>query len=251
MSALDYWSFAATIASLVLAIVAICLSILFYILSTKESKETTKAAESIDNQVAKLQELFERMYDSAFSEMRETHSKFADYILRRSDLQGGGEENQPDIFDGLSVNKEDIAKEVSAEVLSNLGEVITKDQANELIDEAIGRALQKEEVLRRETNKTELYNDILGTLLLARAFTPRRALSVADLEEEVTDYEHEAIAISIFEMVSKNWVRLVQDPRMKHIKDQSDDQSYLTSVTGVFVTKEGREEFTKRLHGET
>lgn len=74
MSAFDIISFVASIASLILAIGAIWLSIVFYKMSTQASNATTEAAKGIAASVERLEKLFDKLYSDTFSMMRDTVS---------------------------------------------------------------------------------------------------------------------------------------------------------------------------------
>lgn len=76
----DFTSLAASIMSLVLAVLAIWLSIVFYKLSTKASDSTNKASEEIHSSVTKLEQLFDRLYNDTFSVMRDTVSDMRRHI---------------------------------------------------------------------------------------------------------------------------------------------------------------------------
>lgn len=69
---LDFTSLAASIMSLVLAVLAIWLSIVFYKLSIKASDSTNKASEEIHSSVGRLEQLFDKLYNDTFSVMRDT-----------------------------------------------------------------------------------------------------------------------------------------------------------------------------------
>ena len=71
-SILELLSFAATVASLILAITAIWLSIVFYRLSNEASKATTEASKGIGASVERLEKLFDKLYSDTFSMMRDT-----------------------------------------------------------------------------------------------------------------------------------------------------------------------------------
>ena len=80
LSTLEVIAFMASVASLVLAILAIWLSIAFFRMSTDLSARTTEAAEDIGSSVQKLEALFERLYADTFSMMRETVSDMRRHI---------------------------------------------------------------------------------------------------------------------------------------------------------------------------
>ena len=65
-------SFTATVASLILAILAIYLSIKFYQMSSNLSQKSTEAANRINASTEKLEILFDKLYSDTFSMMRDT-----------------------------------------------------------------------------------------------------------------------------------------------------------------------------------
>jgi len=67
---------AASIASLVLAVVAIGLSIVFFVLATKAAQQTGEAAKEISSGVERLEGLFNLFYRDTFTMMRDTFSDF-------------------------------------------------------------------------------------------------------------------------------------------------------------------------------
>jgi hypothetical protein len=73
-------AFIATIASLVLAVVAIWLSLVFFKLSSKLSESTKEAAKGIGSSVERLEKLFDKLYADTFSMMRDTVSDMRKHI---------------------------------------------------------------------------------------------------------------------------------------------------------------------------
>lgn len=73
-------SFMASIASLILAICAIWLSVVFYRMSSEASKATTEAAKGIAASVERLEKLFDKLYSDTFSMMRDTVSDMRKHI---------------------------------------------------------------------------------------------------------------------------------------------------------------------------
>lgn len=72
MSPIDYFSLISSITSIILGIVAIVLSVLFYRMSEKTGRENEKVATSIASNVTKLEELFNKLYSGTFDMMKET-----------------------------------------------------------------------------------------------------------------------------------------------------------------------------------
>lgn len=71
-STFDIISFIASIASLILAVGAIWLSVVFFRMSDAASKATTEAAKDIAASVERLEKLFDKLYSDTFSMMRDT-----------------------------------------------------------------------------------------------------------------------------------------------------------------------------------
>lgn len=80
MSGIDLASFAASIASLALAAVAIWLSVFFYRMSSELSEGTKEAAKGIGASVERLEKLFDKLYADTFSMMRDTVSDMRRHI---------------------------------------------------------------------------------------------------------------------------------------------------------------------------
>jgi vacuolar-type H+-ATPase subunit I/STV1 len=76
----DVISLTASIASLVLAVVAIWLSIFFYRMTSQLSESTKEAAKDIGASVERLEKLFDKLYSDTFSMMRDTVSDMRKHI---------------------------------------------------------------------------------------------------------------------------------------------------------------------------
>lgn len=80
-------SFTAAISSVILAIVAIWLSIVFYKMSSGSQAATTEAAKGIAASVERLEKLFDKLYSDTFSMMRETVSDMRKHIWPAEDAE--------------------------------------------------------------------------------------------------------------------------------------------------------------------
>src|ERR1051326_2930926 len=80
MTSQEVLSMIASIASLVLAILAIWLSIVFYKMATASSERTTDAARGIAANVDRLEKLFDRLYADTFGIMKDTVSDMRRHI---------------------------------------------------------------------------------------------------------------------------------------------------------------------------
>lgn len=101
-SVFDIISFIASIASLILAIGAIWLSVVFFRMSDSASKATTEAAKDIAASVERLEKLFDKLYSDTFSMMRDTVADMRKHIW-----------NNPQ---SSSVDKNEISGAVRAEI---------------------------------------------------------------------------------------------------------------------------------------
>jgi exonuclease VII large subunit len=87
MTTFDVISFIASIASLILAIGAIWLSVVFYKMSMAASSATTEAAKGIASSVERLEKLFDKLYSDTFSMMRDTVSDMRKHIWPAEDTE--------------------------------------------------------------------------------------------------------------------------------------------------------------------
>lgn len=115
MSNVELLSFVASIASLVLAIVAISLSVVFFRMSSNLSEKSTEAAKGINASVEKLEMLFDRLYADTFSMMRDTVSDMRKHIWPEEPAADEKitTEIEKRADEKIKVLKDDIEKEVS------------------------------------------------------------------------------------------------------------------------------------------
>ena len=74
LNIIEVISLTASIASLVLAIVAIWLSLVFFKLSGATSEKANEASRSVMSSVEKLEKIFDKLYSDTFSIMKDTVS---------------------------------------------------------------------------------------------------------------------------------------------------------------------------------
>ena len=94
MTASELISLISSVASLVLAVLAITLSIVFFRMSTVLSQSANDAAKGIEASVARLEQLFDKLYSDTFSMMRETVSDMRKHMWPEevADMSKLGEE---------------------------------------------------------------------------------------------------------------------------------------------------------------
>jgi len=157
MTVFEIASFAAAIASLVLATVAIVLSIVFYKMASQLSESTKEAAKDIGASVEKLEKLFDRLYADTFSMMRETVSDMRKHAWGETTSETPNilEEAEKKAEEKIEALRNRMEKQVSS-VFE--GQKITDDRVDEikselrqLVDKAIDDSRNVEHEAREET----------------------------------------------------------------------------------------------------
>lgn len=80
MTTIEAVSFTASLASLLLAVIAIWLSIVFYRMSTASAEQTKDAAKGIAANVERLEKLFDRLYADTFAMVKDTVSDMRRHV---------------------------------------------------------------------------------------------------------------------------------------------------------------------------
>lgn len=92
LSPSDYFGLASSIASGVLAVVALALSIVFFILSKRDAERSTKNAQEISGSVTRLEKLFDTLYSDTFSMMRDTYTDMRKHVWRATPADSTADE---------------------------------------------------------------------------------------------------------------------------------------------------------------
>lgn len=149
--------FISTIASLILAVIAIWLSIVFFRMSSTLANTTTEAAKGIGASVERLEKLFDKLYSDTFSMMRDTVSDMRKHIWPESKT-GGDDLTQA--IEKKADEKVGILKEQMDSELTRLlhGQKTTeanigslRQEMRELIDKAISTSRRAEVEAQEET----------------------------------------------------------------------------------------------------
>jgi len=187
-SALELLSFIASIASLILAIVAIWLSIVFYRLSSKASETTTEASKGIAASVERLEKLFDKLYSDTFSMMRETVTDMRKHMWPED--ESSEQENALAEVEGKADRKISEIKEAMEERLQTVlaGQKIAEEKNNllqtemkRLIDSAIRTSRNVDLEAREETVREYLLRTI------RRMLRPDRPLMIDDIVKRLSD----------------------------------------------------------------
>ena len=166
MSSIDVISLLASIASLVLAVVAIWLSIVFYRMSTAASGATTEAAKGIAASVDRLEKLFDKLYADTFSMMRDTVTDMRKHIWPAEDPEAASAAEE---MERKADAKVDDLKRSMETQLSEMfqrqqmaGDQVTalRQEMRHLLERAIVGSRQLETEAREETLRTLLMREI-------------------------------------------------------------------------------------------
>lgn len=157
MSTFDVISFVASIASLILAVGAIWLSIVFYKMSTQASNATTEAAKGIAASVERLEKLFDKLYSDTFSMMRETVTDM------RKHMWPTESEDTDKVFEEAEKKADEKVAELKRTMEQEVGSILQKQkiadeklasvraEMRSVLDKAISSSRQVENEAREET----------------------------------------------------------------------------------------------------
>lgn len=144
LSGFDTFSIFASITSIVLGIVAIWLSVLFYKMSDKSARESEKSAHSIEASVKKLEILFDKLYSGTFDMMKDTVTDMRKHVYSRSsEIQNDNDKIQKEI-------NERTLLEVAATVEEIKSSQKTDAELQEIIMDIIESSKNNEKIIKRD-----------------------------------------------------------------------------------------------------
>ena len=146
MNGIEIIAFVASIASLILAVGAIWLSIVFFRMSNDASKATTEAAKGIDASVKRLENLFDKLYSDTFTMMKDTVSDMRKHIWNKPSPDG-----QEKFKAELS---ESLKKEIETQVSKALKETGVNDSS---VNHELSKKLEAslEEIFQKSKKRKE------------------------------------------------------------------------------------------------
>jgi len=162
MTSVEIFSIIASCVSVVLAIVAIALSVFFFRMSLGFSESTKEASKSIGACVERIEILFDKLYTGTFSIMKETVSDIRKHMWREesTDTDKIKEKAEIKAEKKVSLLKSEIDKELlkmfqkqklTEEKLSDV-----RDEVRHLIDKAISDSRRLEIEAHEETIRGEI-----------------------------------------------------------------------------------------------
>lgn len=191
LSAGELLALSTNIAALVLAVIAIWLSIVFFKMSSSLSESTKEAAKGISESVDRLENLFDKLYSDTFSMMRDTVSDMRRHIWPE-DKESLAEETEKRSEEKLGKLREDISSELSSLLNRQMKQDERLDKVRKLVDHAIVSTKEMASEAREETLRARIRHAVKGkefvTLLeLCDEIPVSRAMLANELSEMKED----------------------------------------------------------------
>lgn len=185
LTGIELVAFIASIASLILAVGAIWLSIVFFRMSNEASKATTEAAKGIDASVQRLEKLFDKLYSDTFSMMKETVSDMRKHIWNVDDESVSSEEERNKILEEADRKADEKVSEIKSALDKQLNEILNRQkiadgkvsgigkELESLLENAIQTSRMVESEAREETIRNHILSEIrktrrMGKIAMAR-----------------------------------------------------------------------------------
>ena len=111
----DLFNLIAALTSILLAIFAVILSIIFYRWSNKANKEIVTVAQAIDNNTKKIENLFDRLYSDTFGIMKSNVEAMQKQLYDYKFSSGDSSLKEPEILEELIITIVAKAKVVTKE----------------------------------------------------------------------------------------------------------------------------------------
>ena len=172
MSNIELLALVASISSLILAIGAIWLSIVFFNMSNKASQATTKASEGIDASIQRLENLFDKLYSDTFSMMKDTVSDMRKHIWSGDDDNGNQEENRNTLLEEVDRRAEEKLQEIKSDFEDQLSTILHEqkvadgkvsdmsDDLKKLLENVIQTSSLVESEAREETVRSHIEKEL-------------------------------------------------------------------------------------------
>ena len=172
MSNIELLALIASTASLILAVGAIWLSLVFFKMSDASSKVTTKAASDIDASVQKLEKLFDKLYSDTFSMVKDTVSDMRNHIWNGDDSISSNKDIKNNILEEAERKSEEKIQGIKSVFDNKLTEILRKQEiadnkvsglGNEL-ENLLENAIQTSSMVESEPREEILQNNIIKVI---------------------------------------------------------------------------------------
>jgi oligoendopeptidase F len=200
MNQQDVVSLIASVASLVLAVLAIWLSVVFYKMSAASSEQTKDAAKGIAANVDRLEKLFDRLYADTFSIMKDTVSDMRRHIWP-------DESTRDDTANEIEKRADEKIASLRQELVTEVNEVVHRQTGSDerllqsltqqfsgIVERAIEQSRKVEAQAREETLREKIMRrlrelSVQRRTLTADDFVFEGGLGGADPSTVVTELE--------------------------------------------------------------
>lgn len=212
----------ATISSLILSILAIWLSLVFYKLSSESSREATKALEKIETGIDKMQTLFDKFYSGNLALLTDTYTDLRSHIFNapfeKSIRKSADVEAQQAIGDLEKVLEQEVQEVLaSQDIPISVSESISIGMKSIVKEGIIGTKLAQEkaynttvvDAVRKVIGELSLSNQIVFVQEVMLAVSPQvprieiiEALSKMRQENEISLQPDSIVPSSIVTIIS-------------------------------------------------
>lgn len=151
ISAIEITGFILAIVSVVLAVFSIVFSAIFYRWGKKENESATHVMLKIEEKVACLEKLFDKMYDSTYQIVRENNRAMQHQLFQGGSFENQNLENKDMDATLLILSQKKIKK---SEICSRLS--ISK----EMTEAIVNKLSEKGRVIVEADNETVIANDV-------------------------------------------------------------------------------------------
>lgn len=205
LTGIELVAFIASIASLILAVGAIWLSIVFFRMSNEASKATTEAAKGIDASVQRLEKLFDKLYSDTFSMMKETVSDMRKHIWNVDEESVSSEDEKNKILEEADRKADEKVSEIKSALDKQLNDILNRQkiadgkvsdigkELENLLENAIQTSRMVESEAREETIRNHILSEIrktrrIGKIAIARDLVDKLG-DFLPLQRVVTEIE--------------------------------------------------------------
>jgi len=206
MTSIDLASLTASIASLILAVVAIWLSVFFYRMSSQLSESTKEAAKGIGASVDRLEKLFDKLYADTFSMMKDTVSDMRKHIWPE-DTQVDDkalEEAETKADEKINALKGDVQKQLSnvlrSQKLTDKRLTDVTQEINQIMDRLITRSRELEVEAREETIREHIMR-AMRTLMDRQA-----VIRAEDVVKQLSKFPGSTVVEELQRMKREEWL---------------------------------------------
>lgn len=213
MSNMEIASVVASITSVIVACLAIWLSITFFRMTTKISEDTKEASRRIESSVDKLEKIFDKLYAGMFSMMSDTVSDMRKHIWSDEEpdtnLSKVAEQKANEKIEKFREEMQSELSRIVGRTDAKIGEV--QDKIQELLDKAIMESRHVEKAAFTEI----VAGEVLKSLQRLDKFVSRITAEI--VVDELPGFDLEDIKEGIIQLRDEGFIELP-----KYVKNGKD-----------------------------